>query len=468
MSFSRRHVLPVLLAALAAPSIAAAQSADIAAKTEQVVKSLVIVDFTLRNENSSREDSGQGIVISRDGVILISGSLISEGFPKEWVHDIKIRLPGKNFEAFPAKLLGRTRNRLFAFLKTERPIDAVPFAPGPVAETRLGQSIFAVAMLGKSGGYQTYVGRSEVRAILELSHTLGNTASFGLTRGTSPVFDVASGNFVGITYPALGESMILRDDGGAGRRVTLADDDQSSAFLPAREVAEVFQNIPTEPFESRRAWLAVDDITGLQEDVRLLRKIDQPAGVMIGSVIPNEPADKAGLKPRDIVLTIDGKPFSTNPVPEMMTMHFTRALDQKRPGDRVTLGILRDGQKQDIAVTLGTSPRISSELPHVLSPRTGLVTRDLVFADAYSRRLPQDTKGVMVALVKNGSPAALGSTPLQPGHLITKVNDQPVENQAQFLEVLKTEEARPDLKELVFVVIQRSGETQVCRIDLTK
>jgi serine protease Do len=466
MPFARKHVLAFLLAALS-PAVALAQSADIAAKTDAVVKSLVVVEFTLRNENSSREDAGQGIVLSKEGVILISGSLINEAYPKEWIHDIKIRLPGKNFESVPAKMLGRTRNRLFAYLKADKPIDAAPFDPSTMADPKLGQTVFSIAMLSKAGGYQTYIGRSEVRALLELTHTLASTASFGLTKGTSPVFDATSGNFVGITVPAMGESMVLRDGGGS-RRVEIADEDQSSAFLPTAEVAPFLKDLPTQPFDLRRAWLAVDDVTGLQEDVRELKKIDQPAGVMIGTVIPNEAADKAGLKPRDIILTMDGKPFSTNPVPEMMALHFSRALEEHKPGDSIKLGVLRGSEKIELPVTLGTSPRISSEMPHVFSPKTGLVTRDLVFADAYSRRLPQDTKGVMVALVKNGSPASLGSTPLQPGHLITKVNDVAIENEAQFQEALKAEEAKPDLKEMVFVVIQRSGETQVCRIDLTK
>jgi ATP phosphoribosyltransferase regulatory subunit HisZ len=33
---------------------------------------------------------------------------------------------------------------------------------------------------------------------------------------------------------------------------------------------------------------------------------------------------------------------------------------------------------------------------------------------------------------------------------------------------MKKEEAKPDLKEMVFVVIQSTGDTQVCRVDLTK
>ena len=119
-------------------------------------------------------------------------------------------------------------------------------------------------------------------------------------------------------------------------------------------------------------------------------------------------------------------------------------------------------------MTLGTSPRLGSEMPYVFSPKIGVGTRDLVFSDAYARRLPQDTKGVMVVLVKTDAPAGLGSTPLRGGMLITKVNDQPVEDQKQFLEILKKEEEKPDLKEMVFVVIQPTGETQVCRVDLTK
>src|SRR5690606_34658016 len=142
--------------------------------------------------------------------------------------------------------------------------------------------------------------------------------------------------------------------------------------------------------------------------------------------------------------------------------------EKKKPGDEVTLGILREGQKSDLKVKLGASPRQGSEMPHVFSARVGVVTRDLVFGDTYARHLPADTKGVMIALVKNGSPASLGSTPLRAGLLITKVDEQPVENQEQFLAAMKKLEENKEAKEAVFVVIQPKGETGVCRIDLTK
>ena len=461
-----RRTLAALL--VLAPLAAAARAdVDIDATARSAAQSLVIVDFTLRNENSSREDSGQGILLSKDGVVLVSGSLISEAYPKEWITEIKVRTPAANFASVPAKILGRTRNRLFAYLKTDKPVDGVPFVPGDTAGIKLGQQVFSVAISGSAGGYTTFTGKSEVRAIIELTHTLGNTASFGLTRGNSPVFDAATGKFVGLTLPALGESMMLRDASGA-RRIELADDEQSSVFLPVAEVKAPLADVPNAPFDLRRPWLAVDDLTGLQEDIRALKNIQQPAGIVVGSVIPGECADKAGLKPKDIILTINGKQFSQNPVPEMMLMHFSRLIDEMKPGDKITLGVLRDGKTVDVPVTLGTSPKMSSEMAHIFSPKLGLVTRDLVFADAYQRHLPQDTKGVMVVLVKQGSPASLGTTPLRAGLLITKVDDQPVDTQQQFLDVMKKEEAKPDLKEMVFVVIQSTGDTQVCRVDLTK
>ncbi|MEI8197203.1 MAG: hypothetical protein WCI73_14995, partial [Phycisphaerae bacterium] len=94
--------------------------------------------------------------------------------------------------------------------------------------------------------------------------------------------------------------------------------------------------------------------------------------------------------------------------------------------------------------------------------------RDLAFNDTYTRKLPETQKGVMIALVKQGAPASLGQTALKQGFLITRLNDQEVENQKQFLQLLEAATTNADQKEVVFRVIRQDGETQVCRIDLSK
>ena len=70
------------------------------------------------------------------------------------------------------------------------------------------------------------------------------------------------------------------------------------------------------------------------------------------TVVAGSPADKAGLQPGDIITSIEGT-----------TLDATHTLDQViagyGPGQTVKLTVLRNGQTQDISVTLGTRPATS-------------------------------------------------------------------------------------------------------------
>ena len=73
-------------------------------------------------------------------------------------------------------------------------------------------------------------------------------------------------------------------------------------------------------------------------------------GVVVGGVAPGSPAAAAGLRPRDVIIAIDGQPLTEE-------SSLAEMLSQKRPGDTVTLTIIRDRQQQDVAVTLGDAPQ---------------------------------------------------------------------------------------------------------------
>lgn len=467
------------------PPTATEAAANIPAIMERGLKSLVFVEYTIRNDNNSREEVGQGIVLSKDGVVIIPGALIPESLPREWMKDLKIRTLGRLYPAVPARFLGRTANRMFAYVQVEPAKDAAP-ATSPATQavaafdtppldlsdattTEIGREVVAVARYDKTGGYEPYVGISKIRAVLHFTHEAMLGQSFGFTKANSPVFDTATGKLVGITLPPIPETMLLSMGDKGSSRIMLKDEEQSGLFLPWSEVKEAFTNVPHEPFEARRPWIGIDETTGLNEDLRMLYNIKQLGGVTVGSVIPGMPAEAAGVQSRDIILTVDGESFSNSPVPDIMVAHFQRAMEKTKIGQEITLGILRDGKTHvDIKVKIGESPRTGSEYPQIAHPKLGLTTHDLAFNDTYSRKLPADQKGVMISLVKQGAPAALGQTPLKSGYLITRVNDQEVRDQKQFDELLEAATADPEAKEIVFRVIRPDGETQVCRIDLTK
>lgn len=67
------------------------------------------------------------------------------------------------------------------------------------------------------------------------------------------------------------------------------------------------------------------------------------------AVVPNSPAAKAGIKEGDIIVKFDGQPVNEdNPL--------NSYINKKKPGDTVTLTVLRDGKEQQIKVTFEEAP----------------------------------------------------------------------------------------------------------------
>ena len=76
--------------------------------------------------------------------------------------------------------------------------------------------------------------------------------------------------------------------------------------------------------------------------------LDEARGLIVASVDPDSPADRAGLQAYDVIVSIGGEPVASND-------EVRQRLVDNRAGDVVTLGVVRDGAAQDIALTLGTT-----------------------------------------------------------------------------------------------------------------
>jgi S1-C subfamily serine protease len=77
--------------------------------------------------------------------------------------------------------------------------------------------------------------------------------------------------------------------------------------------------------------------------------VNVPSGAVVVAVESASPAANAGLKQADVITAIDGTPIVNEP-------DLALALSQHKPGDSVTLTVVRGSQKTEVKVTLGTKP----------------------------------------------------------------------------------------------------------------
>ncbi len=81
------------------------------------------------------------------------------------------------------------------------------------------------------------------------------------------------------------------------------------------------------------------------------------AGVVVRSVVPGDPADRAGLLLGDVVTKVDG-------VPVQAPLDISTAIEDRRPGDEVDLEVQRTGSARTLRVTLGTRPENAPSTPN--------------------------------------------------------------------------------------------------------
>jgi len=155
-------------------------------------------------------------------------------------------------------------------------------------------------------------------------------------------------------------------------------------------------------------------------------------GIIVGDVTPDSPAARSGLRQGDRIVKLDNEPVRDVEL-------FTQNISAKKPGDKATLGILRDGNEQNVSVTLGerapTEQQVFPNLPGLRRPSfLGVQTQPLTTEIKRRLNVQTDT-GVVVTEVVANSPAA--NAGLKRDDVIVAVDDQPVKAPADLREAVQ-------------------------------
>lgn len=451
-------LIPLLALAASAP---AALSPEAARELyNRISPSLVAVQYVFQDELQRHELTGAGIIVSEDGLVMAPTTMFPEQFPDSQMKEFKILVPREDGEPkeIDAIFQGRDERTGIAFLKAKQ---TQHWKPLEFTDTRVevGDPVYSVGMLPKGANYKSYLTEAVISAALrgEIPQVL--VSGGGLAAMGSPVFN-ADGKAIGIVA-SIGQSPLLNDP-RSEQLAMIANPPR--LYVPARDFLLGIADPPTPDRPIKLPWMGLAAMSGVNKDLAdVLGLGDQPA-IQVGDVVPNAPADKAGIKPGDIIVKVDGKPLERGDEPAELPGIMSRRLLRHHPGDAVTVSVMREKDQplKKIQVTLDEQPKRANLARRFYAEDLGFVARELVFQDIYQLKLPPDQKGVYVALLRRQAAAQSGG--LKVGDVITRLNNEPVTDIEQFEKDYK--QIRKDKPhEAIVLEVHRGDREDTVRIE---
>ncbi|GBD41002.1 Periplasmic serine endoprotease DegP [bacterium HR39] len=239
-----------------------------------------------------------------------------------------------------------------------------------------------------------------------------------INRGNSggPTFNL-DGEVIGVN------SMIFSPTGGnVGIGFAIA------ANLAKEVVAELIEKGKVE-----RGWLGVL-IQPVDEDIQKALGLPEARGALVSRVEPGSPADRAGVRPGDVIVGLDGQPVED---PRDLAKKVARA----GPGHRAEIEVVREGGRRVIQVELAEMP---AEMRQAAGPETGTPRGEpelglrVAPLDEELRAqfdIPDGVSGLVVVEVDADGPAA--EKGLQPGDVIAEAGGRPVKDVADLRRAIR-------------------------------
>ncbi len=377
---------------------------------------------------------GSGVIVEQDGYILTNHHVI------DGAEDIRVDLSTRR--SYAAKLVGSDPPSDLALLKISA--GGLPVLQlGDSDKVRVGDVCLAV-------GNPLGVGESVTAGIISAkgrsTDSVGGGSYQDFLQTDAPI---NQGNSGGALVNTRGEliginSQILSSNGGnIGIGFAIPSNMAKNVMGQLRGKGQV-----------RRGMLGV----GIQQVTTELAQslgLKESRGVLINSVNPGGPADKAGIKTGDVIVQLNGKDVN-----DPNTLR--NEIAANAPGSDVTLTISRDGNQQQVHVHLG---ELTPEAARATggqqqqgeegnAAKLGISVEPLTPEIARQLGIRGGTQGLVVASVDPDGPAAQAEPPLQEGDVIVEVNHQPVKTTADLRAAMQRSAGRPPL-----LLINRRGQT---------
>jgi S1-C subfamily serine protease len=293
-----------------------------------------------------RAASGSGFVIDEQGHVVTNAHVVAGA------DEITVKLSDDS-DTLDAKVIGRDPSTDIAVLEVEASADELePLELGDSSQVAVGDAVVAI---GNPFGLDRTATAGIVSA---LQREIPSLNGFTITDVIQTDAPINPGNSGGPLLDAAGRVVGVNSqiESPAGGNVGIGF---AVPINTARDVAEQL-------IDDGQADHAFLGLTGADLDAQLadVLNLDTARGVLVQGVVPDGPADRAGLEGGSAEAQIDGRTVSAGgdliiavdgeQVTEMADV--IAAVDSHKPGDEVELTILREGQERELTVTLGDRP----------------------------------------------------------------------------------------------------------------
>jgi serine protease Do len=378
-------------------------------------------DGSGRDFDGPRQGSGSGFFIDREGFILTNQHMIAGAE--------RITVTMADGRSFRAQVVGSDPAIDVALLRVKAE-GTFPEAPlGNSDDLRVGEWVCAIGnplgyVHSVTVGVVSFIGRKLFDASLDDYIQTDAAINFGNSGG--PLIN-AAGQVVGIN------SAISSRASNIGFAVPI---NQAVAILPQLKAHG----------RVARGFIGVG-LTDVTPSLQRVLNLSVSKGAMVQDVSAGSPAERAGLRPYDIVLDVEGRQVLNNE-------ELIRDISARQPGTVARLDILRDGRRQAMQVKLAERPvrervndgfeGLGSRAPRPREPQAtdtplGLSVRELDRSFIGRLEIPDTVTGVVISRV---DPTGSGfQALLRRGFVIMEINKRPITSVAEYQRLVAA--ARP-------------------------
>jgi serine protease Do len=368
---------------------------------------------------------GSGVVVDKNGYILTNNHVV------EKATRIRVKFANDDNE-YPATVIGTDKDTDLAVIKVEKK-NVIPARVGNSDALQVGDWAIAI---GSPFGFRATVtagivsalsrGQEDIRdpEVSSFQHFIQTDAAINPGNSGGPLANI-NGEVIGIN------TMIASRSGG----------NQGIGFaMPINTAVKVYNAIIKNGHVTRGSiGIRFRENPDQQQQTDLLRVYGANHGVFVEQVEPDGPADKGGVKPEDVITSINGKPV-------MRGQDLIDMVADSQIGQPLQVGVVRDKKPMTLSVTVGDRTKIfadqyggAKQIPGPNGESTQMKFGMSIQQISPAMRQQMNLKangGVLVGAVEPGSFA--DDIGLAKGDVIIEMNRQPVSGPSDIQKIQAT------------------------------